>query len=40
MATALTVLPPTEFGDEAGIRVISYLPMAHTAAGSPTTGCR
>jgi len=30
-AAVLAVLPPSELTDEAGIRMISYLPMAHSA---------
>ena len=30
-AAVLAVLPPSEFADEAGTRMISYLPMAHAA---------
>ena len=30
-AAVLAVLPPSEFADEAGVRMISYLPMAHSA---------
>ena len=30
-AAVMAVLPPSEFADEAGVRMISYLPMAHAA---------